>query len=300
MTWREATREELFTYYSAEFPEYIEDIPGFVMPTGPKEFGIAFREPYPVRESGAPDRAFIRRQTWETDADGDPKRPVFPTWVDLEGFIQHPARYDPLRRLPVGLADPDVLPNPEPYADAVYYSADHWDRPWILFVDIDAKDVARNRARAKISSDTYETEEELFAITGVTDAEPEGFPYAFEDVEAAINHGFTTRSIFEEEFCAEHTMVIYTGQGVHVYLLDTDADHRYDAKSREVLNDLLLEEFGIPIDPVVTADRRRMARLPYSLHAGVCRIAQPIDTNRFDVRTQAQPRFLQHEHTHAH
>lgn len=300
MTWREASREELYTYYSEEFPEHVEEIPSFITPTGPKEFGIAFRAPYPVRKRGAPDREFIRRQTWVTDDDGDQIRPVFPTWVDLVGFIQQPARYDPLRSQPLGLADPDVLPDPEPYANAVYYAADHWDRPWILFVDIDAKDIARNRARDTVDSDIYETEEELLAKAGITAAEPEGFPYAFDDIEAAIEYGFTTRSIFEEEFCAEHTMVVYTGQGVHVYLLDTDAEHRYDAKSREVLNDLLLDEFGIPIDPVVTADRRRLARLPYSLHAGVCRVVQPIDNPRFDVRTQARPRFLHHESTHAH
>jgi hypothetical protein len=300
MTWRQATRDELFAYYTEEFPEYLNDIPGFVTPTGPKEFGIAFREPYPVHAQGAPDRTFIRRQTREADDDGRSNRPVFPSWDVLVRFIQHPARYDPLRGRPVGLADPDILANPEPYAEAVYYAADHWDRPWILFVDIDAKDVARNRARTMGETDADETEDELLANTGITSADPDGFPYAFEDVEAAIEHGFTVQTIFEEELCAAHTMVVYTGQGVHVYLLDTDAQHRYDARSREVVNDLLIEEFEIPIDPVVTADRRRMARLPFSLHAGVCRIVQPIETHRIDVRTQARPRFLRHEPTHAH
>jgi DNA primase catalytic subunit len=205
-----------------------------------------------------------------------------------------------LRGRPVGLADPDILANPEPYAEAVYYAADHWDRPWILFVDIDAKDVARNRARTMGDTDADDTEDELLANTGITSADPDGFPYAFEDVEATIEHGFTVQTIFEEELCAAHTMVVYTGQGVHVYLLDTDAQHRYDARSREVVIDLLLEEFEIPIDPVVTADRRRMARLPFSLHAGVCRIVQPLETHRVDVRTQARPRFLRHEPAHAH
>jgi hypothetical protein len=59
-----------------------------------------------------------------------------------------------------------------------------------------------------------------------------------------------------------------------------------------VLNDLLLETYEIPIDPVVTADRRRVARLPYSLHAEVCSIVQPIESSDFDVRS-ATPEVIQ-------
>nr|WP_241729595.1 MULTISPECIES: hypothetical protein [Halolamina] len=42
----------------------------------------------------------------------------------------------------------------------------------------------------------------------------------------------------------------------------------------------------IPIDSVVTADRRRVAHLSYSLHADVCSIVQPIESWRstFDRR----------------
>jgi len=98
--------------------------------------------------------------------------------------------------------------------------------------------------------------------------------------------------IFEDDFNAEETMVVYSGQGVHIYLLDTNLAHRYDAKSREVLNDLLQETYEIPIDPVVTADRRRVARLPYSLHADVCSVVQPIESPNFDVRS-ATPEVLQ-------
>ena len=90
-------------------------------------------------------------------------------------------------------------------------------------------------------------------------------------------------------------LVVYSGQGVHVYLLDDDLDHRYDEKSREVLNDLLLERYEIPIDPVVTADRSRLLRVPYSLHADVCRVVQPIESPAFDPRTEARPQVLETE-----
>ena len=100
------------------------------------------------------------------------------------------------------------------------------------------------------------------------------------------------RDIFEDDFNAEETMVVYSGQGVHVYLLDSDLAHRYDAKSREVLNDLLQDTYEIPIDPVVTADRRRVARLPYSMHADVCSIVMPLESPSFDVQS-ATPEVLQ-------
>jgi len=105
-------------------------------------------------------------------------------------------------------------------------------------------------------------------------------------------YGFEVRDIFEDDFNAQETMVVYSGQGVHVYLLDTDPAHRYDAKSREVLNDLLQDTYEIPIDPVVTADRRRVARLPYSLHADVCSIVLPIESQTFDVQS-ATPEVLE-------
>lgn len=80
------------------------------------------------------------------------------------------------------------------------------------------------------------------------------------------------KDVFKDDFAADETMVVYSGEGCHVYLLDTDRDHHYDEQSREVINDLLLDEYEIPIDPVVTADRRRVRRLPYSLHADVSRV----------------------------
>ncbi|GAD53913.1 hypothetical protein MBEHAL_2673 [Halarchaeum acidiphilum MH1-52-1] len=162
----------------------------------------------------------------------------------------------------------------------------------MLLVDIDAKTIARNRAEDVLPHNTSGRDDEaLLDVTGILDADPAGYPYAFEDVERAIEYGFEVREIFEDDFDAEETIVVYSGQGVHVYLLDTDPAHRYDAQSREVLNDLLLESYDIPIDPVVTADRRRVARLPYSLHADVCRIVQPIESPQFDPRT-ATPEFL--------
>ena len=285
MTWRQATREEIHTYYAEEFPRYVDNLPEFITADGPKQYAIAFRDPHPVRKDDIPQRDFIRRDTWQTDAAGNRTSPEFSDFQDVVEFIRHPTRNDPLGRSKFALADPDLLEKSDPRPDAVYYALDHWKRPWVLLIDIDAKEVARQRASDTVSEDVDDQDDDtLLDAAGILEAAPERYPYAFEDVDCAIEYGFEVRDIFEDDFDAEETMVMYSGQGVHVYLLDTNLAHRYDEQSREVLNDLLLEMYDIPIDPVVTADRRRVARLPYSLHADVCSIVQPIESPEFDVR----------------
>ena len=294
-SWRETTRKELQTYYTETFPEQIDAFPSFITVGGPKQFAIAFREAYPTQLQDAPDRTFIRRDTWQTDGSDKRTARQFDSPDELVEFIQYPARYDPAQGSGYALTDPGLLERPEPCPDAVYYALDHWERPWILAVDIDAKDIAARRAARNMT--TIESIEsvatEQLREARILDSAPEGYPYAFEDIEQALKYGFTVQEIFEDEFAASETMVIYSGQGCHIYLLDTNREHHYDEQSREVINDLLLEEYEIPIDPVVTADRRRVMRLPYSLHADVSRVVQPINSSDFNFRTEAVPSFLE-------
>ncbi|WP_128478894.1 bifunctional DNA primase/polymerase [Halorussus pelagicus] len=293
MTWRQATRKDIYTYYTEEFPSYLDELPSFITAKGPKQYALAFREPHPVRKDEVPDKDFIRRDTWQTNASGDRTTAAFDKFDDVLKLIRHPARNDPLGQSDFALADPDLLDKPDPRPDAVYYALDHWERPWVLLVDIDAKTIARERAAQAVPGENVSGgSEELLDAAGILEADPAGYPYSFEDIERAIEYGFEVRDIFEDDFNAEETMVVYSGQGVHVYLLDTDPAHLYDAKSREVLNDLLQDTYEIPIDPVVTADRRRVARLPYSLHTDVCRIVTPIESPNFDVRS-ATPEVFQ-------
>lgn len=290
--WREATREELHTYYTETFPNQLDALPAFLTASGPKQYAIAFREPYPIQKEDAPDRSFIRRDTWQTTDSGDRSVQQFDSLEALVEFIQYPARYDPARESDYALADPNLVERSAPRPDAVYYALDHWDRPWVLAVDIDAKDIAAHRASNQTSGEADDVGTDPLRGAGILDSPPEGYPYAFEDIEQALEYGFTVQDIFEDDFAADETMVVYSGQGCHVYLLDTDREHHYDEQSREVINDLLLDEYEIPIDPVVTADRRRVIRLPYSLHADVSRVVQPIDSPSFDFRTEAIPDFL--------
>ncbi|RBI60744.1 DNA primase [halophilic archaeon] len=292
--WREATREELHTYYTETFPDQLDALPSFLTASGPKQYAIAFREAYPIQKQNAPDRSFIRRDTWQTSDSGERTVQQFDSTEDLVEFIQYPARHDPAQSSGYALANPDLIERPEPRPDAVYYALDHWDRPWVLAIDIDAKDIAAQRTSSETTvGETDDVETERLRAAGILDSPPKGYPYAFDDIEQALEYGFVVQKIFEDDFAANKTMVVYSGQGCHVYLLDTDREHHYDGKSREVINDLLLDEYRIPIDPVVTADRRRVMRLPYSLHADVSRVVQPIDDPGFDFRTEATPDFLE-------
>ncbi|UHQ98820.1 DNA primase (plasmid) [Natrinema zhouii] len=307
MTWRQATRGEVYAYYTEEFPEYVDQLPPFITPTAPKEFGISFRERHPIRKAERPDRDFIRRPTWRTDSDGEPIAQNFSNVEELVSFIQSPARYDPFQGSKYALADPDLLEKSDPISDGVYYALDNWDRSWVLAVDIDAKDIATARAERELDENDLEIQstdvsrdDALLAESEIRDADPRGYPYSFEDIDRAIEYGFETRDLFMDVFAAEKTMVVYSGQGVHVYLLDNELEYGYDEKSREVLNDLLLERYEIPIDPVVTADRSRLLRVPYSLHAEVCRVVQPIESPAFDPRTEARPQFLETERELTH
>ena len=125
MTWRQATREEIYAYYAEEFPRYLDDLPEFITATGPKQYAIAFRESHPVRKDEVPAKDFIRRDTWQTDPSGDRTTPEFDDFEDVVEFIRHPARNDPLGRSEFALADPEVLEKPDPRPDAVYYALDH-------------------------------------------------------------------------------------------------------------------------------------------------------------------------------
>lgn len=285
MTWRASTREEVRRYYREEFSVYQDDLPGFIGPGQPKEYALAFDEPYPTVDAG--ERPFIRRATRPGSEPRNPGEAVFDSFDDILEFIRHPAHNDPLDGSGA-LADPALVDQDRPVPEAVYYAADMWRRNWLLWVDIDAKDVARERA----IQDAPDAEDPVTAA-GIENQEPPyGYSYAFKDIQQAIEYGFEVEEFFTETLEGDDTMVVYSGQGCHVYLLDDDLDHQYDEDSREVINDVLTTDYQIPIDTVVTADKSRVARLPYSLHAGVSRIVTPIDSPQFDFQNEPMPQFL--------
>jgi hypothetical protein len=296
MRWGEATRGEIFDYYNSEFPEYIHALPDHITPDGPVEYAIAFREQYPVSADDPPGKSFIRRGTRIKQENAEDIS-VFDDWNDLCRFIQDPAGNEPLDRTNgKALADPDlVVEHARPVPAAVYYGTVNWDRSWPTVVDIDAKDIALERTRSNVQQDDGESKRDYLARAGVTESPPEEYPYAFEDIDRSLEYAFDVAGVFERTLNAEETLVVYSGQGAHVYLLDDDRSHHYDAESHQVIVDFLEHEYGFPIDPVVTADRSRVIRLPYSLHSDVSRIVTPIESPDFDYLQAAQPGFIGEE-----
>ncbi|MFY4814632.1 hypothetical protein ACOJIV_18340 [Haloarcula sp. AONF1] len=284
MNWKQATTDEIAQYYETEFDEYFDQIPAFIRESQPKEIGVAFREAYPVKGDTVPEKQFVRRQAFGEDNSD------FSQWTGSGGikqFIKAPPANDPIsgrhKLVSPELADVPSVP------EAVYYATDFHDRNWVLVVDIDAKDVALEYAKATVDGDAEDVEESLKQRAGVIDAPPEGFPYRFEDLDQALEYGFEVKEYFESSLDTDATQVVYSGQGCHVYMYDPAPEYRYSEVPRRHIATILEEVKDIPIDTPVTTDESRVIRLPYSLHAGVSRVVTPIDSPDFDYRSEAVP-----------
>lgn len=302
--WRNATREEVRYYYREEFPERIKALPEWITPTGPVEYAVALDKRYPIVQSGGREenknrtRKFIRRSTQAENG-----KPIIEDWNTILDLFTSPAYNDPQRthgNSAVGaLIDPDTASADQfkegevlspPITRAAYYSLDHHDRSWVLMFDIDGKDIA------KIAHENTGGEfanGDLPDDSRITTEHPEGFPYQYEHVEAAIDYAFTLSEWLQSKMEFDETQVVYSGQGAHVYGLDEDPYHRYDQESRKRLVKMVSDNLGVPVDEQVTPDKRRVARIPYSLHTDVCRVATPISNRDFDFRIDGIPDFIQ-------
>lgn len=301
--WRQATSEEVNHYYREEFPSKIEAMPEWIVPPKPIEYAVALDKRYPVIQSSNREnnmnrtREFIRRSTRSKQG-----KEIISDWNDLIDVLASPAHNDPQRTHGSSkrgaLIDPDTA-SPEqfgdgnvaspPVAQAAYYSLDNHERSWVLMFDIDAKDVAKvaheNMGREFTGGD-------LPNDSQIVNDHPEGYPYRYEHIEATIEYAFTLKEWLEDELDFEETQVVYSGQGTHVYGLDSGPYYRYDQKSRRRIVSGVTSNLNIPIDEQVTTDERRVARIPHSLHSNVCRVVTPISSRDFDFRTNGLPNFV--------
>jgi len=287
MEWKSSSTAEIAHYYQHEFEQRFSHIPNFISDSKPKEIGIAFPEAYPVKGDSIPPKEFIRRDAFDrSDQLGN--------WEgdnSILEFIQSPATNDPMGG-GHQLASPEVVSEPA-VPEAVYYATDFRDRNWLLTVDIDAKDVALQWAEGVLNQDTSElTDNQIKAKAGVIEADPAGYPYRFEDIDQTLEYGFEVQDYFRDHLGTNATQVVYSGQGCHIYLHDTDRMYDYSETNRNLIAKTLINRLNIPIDKPVTTDESRVIRLPYSLHAGVSRVVTPIYDANFDYQKKAQPDFL--------
>jgi len=294
--WTASSREQILTYYREEFPERLHDeAPPWLSPSGPVQYAAALNETYPLGTTGEGGTVadFIRRETRVKPNDFA----TFDGWEDVSAFFQRPARNDPYQDVPdhvanarndvsSWLAPPSVVDDTEPVADAAYYGVDHTERWWVLAFDIDAKDIAK----AAVSGNTLGGNDPVASEEALTEAAPAGYPYRFQDIDAAINIAFELKEWLHQRIDAADVYIFYSGQGTHVYVGDDDPSHRYTKQSREFLLEYLVEFEGYPLDEHVTADDARVMRLPGSLHADVSRVVTDItEEPAFDYRTDAVP-----------
>jgi len=284
MAWKETSPDKIGHYYQHEFEKRFSQIPNFISSSQPKEIGIAFPEPYPVKGDNIPPKEFIRRDAFD-------RRDQLDSWQDILRFIQSPPSNDPIRGNHQ-LASPEVVDKPA-VPEAVYYATDFRDRNWLLTVDIDAKDVALQWAEQAIDKDTSQlTDDEIKAEAGVLDADPAGYPYRFKDIDHTLEYGFEVQEYYRDHLGTNDTQVVYSGQGCHIYLHDPEKMYDYSETNRNLIADTLIDRLNIPIDKPVTTDESRVIRLPYSLHSGVSRVVTPIYEANFDYREKAKPDFL--------
>lgn len=287
MTWKESTTDEISTYYHGEFDQRYSQIPNFILDSKPKQIGIAFPEPYPVKGDSIPPKNFIRRDVFG-------RRDELRAWTgdnSILELVKSPATNDPVRG-DHRLASPEVV-SEAAIPEAVYYATDFHDRNWVLTVDIDAKDVALQRAEERLDTDTANlTDEEIKQQAGVSEAAPTGYPYRFEDIDKTLEYGFEVQEYFRNRLDTNDTQVVYSGQGCHVYMYDPGRMYGYSETNRELIAERLIQKLDIPIDKPVTVDESRVIRLPYSLHAGVSRVVTPIQSPDFNYREKAKPKFL--------
>jgi DNA primase catalytic subunit len=306
-SWRPSTREEIQRYYREEFPEKIDQLPDWLTPSGPMEYAVAFRNRFQAIKEDAddiPPKNFVRRSTRSKNTGYR----FIDSWDQLLRFFQDPAANDPMRlgTGTDGLADPETVSEQRPVSKAVYYSLNTHDRFWLLAFDIDAKDVAKQRIASKeerytevsdsaVKESAVHSDEPSPTVTAPSDGEEgevHSYAYRFEDIGESLKQAFELKQWLQATVGFTEVRVFYSGQGAHIYAFDDDPYYRLTLQSRKYLTKYIQERLRIPIDEQITWDRRRVMRVPYSLHSGVSRVVTEVDTPDFDYRNDPIPGFF--------
>ncbi len=267
---RPSSDEEIERYYREEFPARYKDLPPFIQYS--PEYAFALKRAIDIELNGKPEkRDFVRRGN-----DG--------LFHDLHSLCIDLKKFDPLRQ----------ARSSQPVLGLYFGVKDIKNYGWLLWFDIDSKDVARNGLCDKhpgipddATDDDIKKWEEM-----ISDIPPKGYKYCYDCVKVAVRSAFRLKGILSSYgFNEKNIFVYYSGQGAHVHVLD-DYAWRMPRPSREFLVDMIEQKENEPIDRVVTARTQGVCRIPYSLNAKVSRIVIPLTSPTQDFLNESVPRFL--------
>lgn len=244
---------------------------------------------------------FCRRDTHTNSGE-----PVWESWDEVAEFCANPVRNDPNRGNHRGLVPEEHVPESDklettepPAAEALYANLVREDNSWVLAFDIDADDIAAQRHR---KPDDDRQDKTILAENGVGERPPlsEGdntFQYTYQDIQQALTSAHELRDWAHTSLDAEQTAVYYSGQGAHLYIIDTQIAQTYTSSTREAIAKRIINNLNIPIDKRVTYSNNRVLRVPYSIHADVSRIVAPAPDPDFPFQTHDStiPEVISHE-----
>lgn len=154
----------------------------------------------------------------------------------------------------------------------VYYDRNVYENPKKVLNDLNFEGYVSQELAFDIDADN------------IADVEPKDTQEYSRVMKKAYEYALKLKKELEGEF--ERVIIVYSGRGFHVQVLDEKA-----AKLNNDGRDKLVKKFSkYPIDPWVTKGYMRLLRVPYTLNAVVSRISVPIK-NKFNSK-ETVPKFL--------
>ncbi|KPQ43765.1 MAG: DNA primase small subunit [Candidatus Methanoperedens nitroreducens] len=257
--WRPSTAKEIKAFYKETFPGTWNTLPDYLKKSSPIEYAFAFLRP--IRTISLLEKDFVRRGNRRYSLE------------DLRNLLLDFKKYD---------SSEDIIIENSQIAG--FYFSLKTNNGWLLAFDIDSKDVAmaglcEHHPGIKPDADDKEIAAWRHMISGIPPVHPKesgSYLYCFNCIQIAVNKAFETRKILIQwGFAPENIHVYYSGQGVHIHVLEDEA-WQYQKETRSFIIKML-NNAGIPLDSKVTADERRVLRFTGSLHAGVNRKVQEIN-----------------------
>lgn len=233
--WAPSTVKEIQDFYDSKFLKRMLQNPVYLFPENISEFGLYLL--FPVNTNDG-QKEFIRRSNIGLN-----------TPAKLRNICQDLPKHDPQKR----------ILNHSPPKGLYFKLNDIKEHGWLLAFDIDAKHIAQE-GRCPCHSNA---KREILSIP------PFEYPYCFNCLYLTIQYAYQILNILMKwGFPRDKITIYYSGQGCHVHVHDPIC-WNFGISPRKHIQQLLIRNYDIPLDPVVTCDTSRVLRYPGSLNANV-------------------------------